>query len=148
VITMGESETWLTELYDVLVADPEPMPCAQNDFVPTWIEVAEPMPTLIKARVLVGDEDPPIRRAVRRRRRTAVKPTRRAPHERGGDVADLLEAAQYLKISPRTLRDYINHRKFKKEDGLRRIGGNLRIYVPVLMARVLDDTLMKKEKPA
>jgi hypothetical protein len=67
--------------------------------------------------------------------------------EHDAEIAGLDEAARYLKISPRTLRDYINDRKFREADGLRRIGGNLRFYMPVLRARVADDTLMKKEKP-
>lgn len=62
-----------------------------------------------------------------------------------GDIAKIDVAAQYLNISPLTLRDYIYHRKFTAKDGLRRIGGSIRIHMPTLIARVEADTLMGRQ---
>lgn len=67
----------------------------------------------------------------------------KSPNGRNSEVADLLEAAQYLKISKRTLQDYINDRRFGKDDGLRRVGGLVRIHMPTLIARFEAGTLME-----
>jgi excisionase family DNA binding protein len=52
--------------------------------------------------------------------------------ELDGEVADVHEAAIYLKCSKRTLQDWINDRRFGSADGLRWVGGLMRIHMPTL----------------
>jgi hypothetical protein len=68
--------------------------------------------------------------------------------EANRELVRISDAARYLGCASGTLSNWITYKKFTRADGLRKMGGITRIHMPTLRARVLNDTLMKKERPA
>jgi hypothetical protein len=122
VINMGTAESeWLTELHAALAADPEPVP------IPTLIKHAQRRGREKSGAKIISDD---------------------SGSSASRELVRTADAARYLGCASGTLSNWITYKKFTRADGLRKIGGITRIHMPTLRARVLDDTLMKKEKPA